>query len=235
MYQLQVNGTSKALVFISRVFTDENVVDMTVSTCYAEKLIFALRSDGLICAFRQEECLKRNTLISSGSEKPVHLNLLLEFHFRTPCLQFLKGSISPFLKNYFRNNEVGYEHVLGWGDGGNSKTCIYAASIHGSFHGIQQISESLFQALLKLQEVMESHPSTRPLLGGNLSVFRNSNIMDPQSGIIDGEFVQQLLTLDKSHQKNIITHWEQELQKVMFSPMEIVTNITSILFKLGNM
>ncbi|KAG0237958.1 hypothetical protein BGW42_008058 [Actinomortierella wolfii] len=76
----------------------------------------------------------------------------------------------------------------------NSPQALVACSHLGSIWGFWRLQPSVYQALHRLQEILQTLYHTRPILGQEHDRFRS--ISGPMENVIDGELVLQFLDLE---------------------------------------
>ncbi|KAJ3174105.1 hypothetical protein HDU88_000073 [Geranomyces variabilis] len=94
--------------------------------------------------------------------------------------------------------------------GNMQREVLYGASISGSLYAVVRIHADAYSALNLLQRIMGTHPATRPLLGNNHSRFRSQGLNQQWSGCIDGDMIEQFLTLPTTIKEEIMVLWTRE-------------------------
>ncbi|KAJ3149508.1 hypothetical protein HDU86_006912 [Geranomyces michiganensis] len=90
---------------------------------------------------------------------------------------------------------------------------LYGTSISGSLFAVLRIHADAFAALDRLQRIMAVHPVTRPILGNARNKhdrFRSQGLNQEWTGCIDGDMVEQFLTVPLAVQKEIMELWERD-------------------------
>ncbi|KAJ3181803.1 hypothetical protein HDU87_000821 [Geranomyces variabilis] len=94
--------------------------------------------------------------------------------------------------------------------GDKQRKVLYGASISGSLFAVVRLHSDAYSALNLLQRIMANHPATRPLLGNNHARFRSQGLNQQWSGCIDGDMIEQFLTLPTSIKEEIIALWARD-------------------------
>ncbi|KAI8895525.1 CPSF A subunit region-domain-containing protein [Globomyces pollinis-pini] len=131
----------------------------------------------------------------------------LTFNLQEICLKFSMANLSTDIISSIENpielND--FDFHLDW-DIKLPKKFIYCISNQGTLYKLTKLSSFIYTILIFIQDLLELHPNTKPLLGGTLKSFRSTPYQQYQN-MIDGLFIKQFCKLNESDRKSIMIHF----------------------------
>eukprot|EP00698_Gefionella_okellyi_P026174 TRINITY_DN9888_c0_g1_i2.p1 TRINITY_DN9888_c0_g1~~TRINITY_DN9888_c0_g1_i2.p1 ORF type:complete len:1093 (-),score=194.00 TRINITY_DN9888_c0_g1_i2:1265-4543(-) len=136
----------------------------------------------------------------------------------------LRVSRPLHMVGYIRFGEIFNRVKRGWfsSPGTRSpKQIAMASSVLGSIIAVVEIDDENGRILAELQHRLQHCNATRPLCTNDHLLYRSR--MSPFEGVIDGDFVNQFLTLTTVEQENVVHGWEGMQVRTLIHILDDIT------------